>query len=411
MKFKTTRSHWQQNLLASVIVLTSGATLAETLDVDWLYLSGNGSWIARSESIIQERTNLRLPVKALSADQFWWQSETPNTQLSWSLPSDSTLPPLESVVEIIGTPGNWIIKEANASYLTLQHDSELRYWPQSQWHLLKVTDPMIEDVFELTVIQPLPAESELSYAWQEYGVSAQVRYRLDLDQAEPELIQELIVNNRTEYDLSSPGYSFSEIQHVPVMAMRTMAVEMDEMSISVPKASESQGIPTLVSDQPIQLTAGASVWLPVSTTELKRAEREYQFQWDTRQLGAQQAQSFLLLTAKESLPDLRGPLKIGVFDRQVAVLDTYYQPTTSEEARLSLGQSSLVGLESRLIDRDKWELSINNRSTENVSAELILSHWTGKTHQRTPMRMAIDAKSSKIIKVALQSDGMVTLIK
>jgi len=398
-------------LLSSVIVTVASTTFSEVLDVEWLYLSNYGSWVARTESFTNTETNVRLPVEYLTAEQFWWHAEKGGTQLVWSQPDQQELPTKGAPVEIKGEPGLWLINEVSPTHLVLQQGKDVRYWPQSQWHLLRWTASAADEGFELKILQTNKQKNNLFYAWQEAALTAQVRYRLDIDSDQPSLYQELIVSNLSDYDLQAPGYSFAQTQVRPtVVAMRTMSLESDQ-AVSAPQSGQSQGVPTLFSEQPFKLNAGAHIWLPVSETKLSKVERVYQLQWDSRQQGLQQAESSVRIQTSGTLPDISGPVKIGVFDGQVALLESHYQPTSKQESILSLGQSSLVSMNSKLVGEGKWRLTVDNRTSEKATLALTISHWNGKTGQKVPMTVKVPANETEVIDLVLSTGGLIKITK
>jgi hypothetical protein len=382
---------------------------AQALDIDWLYLSPNGSWLSKTESLISEQSQLNLPVDSLQSHQFWWQSDNPDVQLSWKQADPMGLPKKGTPVEIAGESGLWLIKEVNANHLVLQQGRDVRYWPQSQWHLLTWTSTDDQGM-SLTVRQAEKRKSELFYAWQNMNVQAEVRYRLDEDERGAYLHQELIISNLSDTDYVASGYSYAQQTGQPqVMAMR-MAVESDAF-VSAPVASESQGVPTLVSKEPVQLSAMSHLWLPVSTTELSDVSRDYRLQWDTRSQGLQNAQMSILLTSRDSLPDIAGPIKIGVFDQQIAVMESQYQPSTEKSAELNLGSSALVSMESSRVGEGQWKLLFSNRSEESAAVEFLVQHWDGKQNQRVPMTIRLDANSEKTVDIELATGGKIRIAK
>ena len=97
----------RQLMMAPTVLalMASGAVFAQSLQVDWLYFSGNGSWITRTESLTGTENNLHLPVNDLTAEQFWWQSSNASTQVVWAQPDPLGLPKKGVPVEIKGESG------------------------------------------------------------------------------------------------------------------------------------------------------------------------------------------------------------------------------------------------------------------------------------------------------------------
>ncbi len=375
---------------------------AQILDVDWLYLSGNNSWISRSETLIKQNDSVKLPVSDLSLDQFYWHAENPQTQLTWQTPNHEYLPAKGSSVEIAGKSGFWLVQAVNSSHLVLQQGKSVHYWPHSQWHELEWTSAQ-DFGLTLQVKQPTQEKNQLFYAWQTPEVSAEVTYRLEANT----LYQEMFIANHSSETYRAGGYSFAQSQNRPAvaaMAMRSFGDSAESM-VSSPKVGESEGIPTLYSDKPLRLDAGANIWLPVAQVELDSVERQYNLNWDSRQSGQQYAQTQLVLKAN-SLPDIPGQLKVGVFDQQLAIQKTYYQVSTSTEARLDLGQSALVSVSSTQARENLWRLTFSNRSKEKANIQVSLSHWDGKKSQRFPMTVRLNAETDKVIELELTATGL-----
>lgn len=400
---------WKALLMLASLASCANGSNAESLAVDWLYLANNGAWVARSETLSARETQVRLPVAQLSPEQFWWQTELAGTRLRWSSPDPRLLPTQGQTVDIQGEAGLWLVQGVSVSQLILQQGKAVRYWPHSQWHLLNFTTPL-DQPFELSVIQPQTQKNRLFYAWQDSAISAQVRYRLDITAAAPKLHQELIVSNLSEYDIEAPGYSFAQVPRPPQMMMRALSMERAQQDMAQPQSGQSQGVPTLFARQPFNLAANTHLWLPVAETALTRVARQYELQWDSRQQGLQQAQASILIASEGLLPDLAGPVKVGVFDGQVALLDSYYESGQAAQATLALGQSSLVNLTSAMVREGLWRLTVANRSTAPASIALTVSHWNGKQSQKTPMTLTLEANASQEIKLELGSGGQLRIV-
>lgn len=395
--------------LWSGLALAGLSSMSQALEANWLYLSDTGTWVSRNESLLSETTQLQLPVKQLQAHQFWWQTDADDVQLIWTQPGPLGLPQKGDPVEIQGEAGLWLVKDVSTSHLVLQQGRNVRYWPQSQWHLLSWTSTA-ELGLSLTVKQPEKSKVELFYAWQSTDLTAEVRYRLNEQGEQTRLVQELVVTNHSDIDYKARGYSYAQSVNRPPVAMaRTLSVESDTAPIGTPQAGQSQGIPTLMSDQPVELTASSNIWLPVSHTVLSSVERQYQMTWDSRQQGLQRAQSALKITSSSPLPDLAGPVKIGVFDRQVAVMESQYQPSSANQALIQLGQSALVTMLSRQIREGEWQLQFSNRSEEPADVALTVTHWNGKTSQRVPVTVRLAAQSEKTVAFELSNGGLIQL--
>lgn len=402
--------HIQRIQLAAASLVVTSVVQAQPIEADWLYFSPGSSWVSASASLINETTLVQLPVRSLTADQFWWQASQPQTQLQWSQPDVIGLPKKDDPVEIQGESGLWLVRDVYPTHLVLQKGRDVRYWPQSQWHLLNWTSAT-DYGLSLSVLQPNNSKGTFFYAWNSADISAEVRYRLEENDDKPMLYQELLVSNLSDSDYKAEGYSFAQSAGRPVVLQRTtMALSMEsDSAVSAPESGQSQGIPTLVSKQPITLAASSHVWLPVSQTPLSAVERTYQINWDSRQQGLQNAQSQLILNANRDLPDISGAINIGVFDQQIALLQSYYSPSTARQATLNMGQNPMVSLNSRQTAPGRWLLEFSNRTDDNASVELMVSHWDGKTNQRVPMTVRIDKNSTKKLNLELNSAGLMRI--
>ena len=392
----------KHGMLSLAITSLVASTQAQTLSVNRLYFSEQGSWISRQARVEQPNATLRLPVESLSMDQFYWQASNPQTQLVWQSPTPNHLPAIGSDVQITDQPGSWQVKAVSDSHLVLQQGQSIRYWPQSQWHLLQWTST--EDInLSLRVIQPTAQANEIFYAWQTPLITAKVGYRL----ADKTLYQELLLSNQSSEHYQADGYSFARSSQRPVFkaARNMMTLEASAKMVSTPSAGQSEGVPTLFSDQPLTLAAGANVWLPVAQVELNSVERKYRLSWDSRESGVQRAQTSLVLKA-DSLPDLPAPLMVAVFDNQLAVQNVYYQPTGNHEARLEVGQSALVSMTSQSLGNDRWQLTFSNRSKEAANIEFTATHWKSNKLLSTDLMIRVDANSSNVVDIELTTTGL-----
>jgi len=78
---------------------------------------------------------------------------------------------------------------------------------------------------------------------------------------------------------------------------------------------------------------------------------------------------------------------------------------------LSLGQSSLVTLTSKLVREGQWQLTVDNRSDEAATVELMVNHWNGKISQQVPMTVRLGANDSKILNLELVGGSSIKLAK
>ncbi|TXR54819.1 hypothetical protein [Reinekea thalattae] len=399
-------SRYSRAVTASLCIALSGLAACETLPADWLYMSGTGSWLSRSQSINEKITSVPLPLDNVSADNFWWQTEKPNSQLVWRANSQNSLPALGSEVLIQGAPETWQVVDASADMLVLKRGSRLRYWPRDQWYQLEWVEAEADSSFSFQLIQQNKQANKLQYAWWDAKVSAEVQYRLNLDKRQPSLTQELLVRNDSPFDLTASGYSFSQVaQRQPILMRTTTALAENDSAISVPVESQSQGLPLLVSDKEVYLPANSRQWLPVSTTPLQSVARHYQINWDSSQSGTLSSQYSLKLAAKQSLPAISGDVKVPLFDHKLAMLTSYYQPSSDTQAELSLGESQLVSLNAEARGKGRWLLETVNRTDEMAEISLTLSHWDGKTRRKVPLKLRLPAGDTKQYNVTVNSLG------
>lgn len=389
------------------LVATAPAWSSQDVELDWLYLNSQSSWMERSAEVAGKTTALTLPIQHLDPSQLWWQASHPQAQLHWVQPDASHLPKKGEAVEIDGASGIWLIKQVASSHLVIQQGREVRYWPHSQWHQLR-WNAGADFGLTLTLVQPEAEKGTLHYAWQSADVRAQVLYRLtENDDGDSTLIQELVVQNHGDVDVVAPGYSYAHQPQPVFKAMRAMSMEMADSAISTPESGESAGIPTLFSNDPVRIPAKAHLWLPVQQTPLEKVARRYQLQWDSRSQGQQLAQARLQITAESELPSIGGPVKIGLFDQQLAVQQSQYQPTDSKQATLDIGQSPLVSVNSVQRREGEWRLTFVNRSAEVAPVDLTIYHWNGRNTQQIPMLVTVPANAEKVVDLELGGNGLI----
>lgn len=396
-------------LFSALIVSHLAVVQADSIEVDWLYMSPSGTWLERNETLTDIKTPLALPIDNLNPELFWWQSSDAKTQVTWQSPFAQGWPKQGDVVTSEQLTGDWVIEKVQQQYLVLVQESKRRFWPIAQMHLLQWTQSEADSAFELLIEQPSKQSNQFQYAWQDGSINARVTYRLSLTD-DPVLNQSLIVSNNSQYDLTAKGYSFAMSQQRPFAVMHDM-VSRSESVMASPQASQSEGIPTLVGNNPVQLNSQANLWLPVSATVLTRVERQYSLTWDTRMQGTQQANSAVQITSADVLPDIPGSITLGVFDQQIATLNSQYQPSSDHQATLNLGQSTLVTLESKVVGENQWSLVVTNRSDEDAKLDLLISHWNGKVSEQIPMPIQVKANDTKKVAIQLGAGGKVTIGK
>lgn len=378
--------------------------MAQPLSVDWLYLTNAGSWLSRHQTVTSKNTSVPLPLSSVNEDSFWWQTEKPGSQIIWRNQSRRLIPDRGTAVELNGEPGLWLVESASTNMLVLKQGNRLRYWPKEQWHLLAFADNSPGESFTFELIQPTKQRDELSYAWWDTQINAKAQYRLDLDTDNPVLVQELIISNPGAVDIQASGYSYAQSSQPKMMAMRAVMVAESD-AVATPQQSQSNGVPLLYSNDPVMLPAGSQQWLPVAAIALTDVTRRYSLSWDTRQTGTAAAQASLLLESNEPMPTLAGEVKVPLFNQQLAMLNSYYRPTSEFETELSLGQSNMVSLKSESRGANRWQLTLENRTDESAEVAMELSHWDGKTNRRVPIKRTLEAQQKVVLNASVNSLG------
>ena len=325
--------------LLPALVMTPVLAEEQQVQADWLYLTAQGSWIERSVELSTATTGLPLPVNELSAAAFWWQTDDPGVQLSWQN-ADAQWLEAGSVVQVDDWSGSWTVDRVSADLLALSQASMHRLLPADQWHRLSWVNATPAEAFQLTV-QPGTdsAPVPFRYAWFDSALGAEVRYSLELEAARPVLRQQLVLHNNSDYAISVPGYSYAQSRSQGrMMLARSEAMAADgAVSVAAPTAGDSSGQATLQSDQPLMLASGSHSWLAVQQTELSSIRHHYRFDWNTRQSATVPGQWALTLVADDELPAIGGPLQVAVWDQQVALLETRYQPQQGTRAEIAAG--------------------------------------------------------------------------
>lgn len=383
---------------------TPWAAALEPVTADWLYLTGNGSWIARSATLRQAETPLPLPIDQLSSGTFWWSAADPDLRVSWQSADTVSWVSEGSLVQVTDWPGSWTVVSLSDDVLILSQAGVRRSLPKSAWDRLSwVVGQNQEESLSLRVRQPDDRTNDLAYAWFDALVSAEVRYSLDYRAETPVLMQQLVVHNDADYDLVAPGYSYAQSREQPVMMMArdAMASTAERADIGRPQAGDSSGQATLSSDQTIRMPANSHAWIPVDQVSMNRIDHQYRFNWSTRQQGSLPGQWNMTLSADEALPGIAGPLQIAVWDQQVALLETHYQPEQETQTTLSLGSSDMVTLGTESLGGQQWELIVTNRNSFEVEAALDLSHWDQDRNDQAGISLPVSANSSVRLQVRL----------
>ncbi|WP_108126550.1 hypothetical protein [Saccharospirillum mangrovi] len=397
----------------SALLLTSQWVQADDKNVtaDWLYLTTQGSWIERSAVLTQTQEQLPLPVADLSASGFWWQADNNDILLSWQTPKLSDWLAVDQSVQVDDWSGSWVVTELRSNLLILAQDGVQRALPADQWYRLSwLSSGDSDPAFALSVTQATAANNAFRYAWFDGSLGAEVRYSLDIEAARPTLRQQLVLHNNSDYSLSAPGYSFaqSRSQGRVMLARGAEAMAMSDMAVAVPKSGDSAGQATLQSDQPVQLPAGSHAWLSVDDTELSAIRHHYRFSWNTRQTETMPGQWSLTLVSEDDLPAIAGPVQIAVWDQQVALLETQYQPQQETRAQVALGSSDMMTLATEVLGASEWELVLTNRNSRSVEAILDLSHWDNNSNAEAGFSLTVPAQSTERLQVRL-SNGQLSV--
>lgn len=397
-------------MLALALAVQQAVAESTRVEADWLYLTTQGSWIERSAELSQASETLPLPVADLSASAFWWQAENTGLQLSWQTPKSGDWLVAGQLVQVDDWSGSWTVEELSAALLVLSQEGVQRALPADQWFRLSwLTSPLASDVFELTVQQEAAGSNAFRYAWFDGNLGAEVRYSLELEATRPILRQQLVLHNNSDYSLVAPGYSFAQSRSQGrMMLARSESLAMSDMAVAAPKAGDSAGQATLQSDQPVQLPAGSHAWLSVQATELSSIRHHYRFGWNTRQSETVPGQWSLTLVSEDELPAIGGPVQVAVWDQQVAVLETQYQPQQARRSELALGASDMMTLATEALGSSEWELVLTNRNSRSAEAILDLSHWDNDNNAEAGFSLSVPAQSTQRLQVRL-TDGQLSV--
>lgn len=398
-------------LSAALLSATPWAAALEPVTADWLYLTGNGSWVARTATLRQAETSLPLPLDQLSSGTIWWSATDPDLRVTWQSADTVSWVSEGSLVQVTEWPGSWTVVSIRDDVLILSQAGVRRSLPKSAWDRLSwIVSQNQEESLSLRVLQPEGRLNDLAYAWFDDRVSAEVRYSLDYSAETPALVQQLVLHNDANYDVVAPGYSYAQSRQQPVMMMARSAMAADAESIEVgrPQSGDSSGQATLSSDQPIRMPANSHAWVPVDQVALNRIEHQYRFNWSTRQQGSLPGQWNMTVSADEALPDIAGPLQIAIWDQQVALLETHYQPEQETQTTLSLGSSDMVTLGTEPLSGQQWELVVTNRNSHDVEAVLDLSHWDQGRNDQAGISLPVPANDSVRLQVRL-GDNQLTV--
>ncbi|MDX1268805.1 MAG: hypothetical protein R3311_15670, partial [Oceanisphaera sp.] len=111
----------------------------------------------------------------------------------------------------------------------------------------------------------------------------------------------------------------------------------------------------------------------------------------------------MTVSAEDALPAIAGPVQIAVWDQQVALLETHYQPEQETRTTLSLGSSDMVTLGTESLSGQQWELVLTNRNSHEVETVLDLSHWDQNRNDQAGISLPVPANGSVRLQVRLSS--------
>lgn len=390
-------------VLGCLPALMATAIANEPVEADWLYLTGEGAWIPRSAALRQASTALPLPIEHLSTESFWWQAEFPDLLVSWQTPERRWWVREDSLVQVEGWSGSWTVLQAGEDMLVMAQAGVRRALPRDQWHRMSwVVGQNISSDLELTVLQPEPRSNSFRYAWFDPGISAEVRYNLDQSSETPRLQQMLVLHNQSNYSLEAPGYSYAQSRDQGRVTMKREVAVMSDMALAAaPVPGDSSGMATLQSQEPIFLNSGSHIWLTVQSQDLTDVSHRYEFHWQTRNQGSQSGQWSLHLSSDEALPTMAGQVQVAVWDEQVPLLETHYQPQQNYSATLQLGRSDMVTLNTEALSDAHWRLTLTNRNSEAVEASLALSHWDNNRQLDQAVNVTIPATGERSLTVRM----------
>jgi len=394
---------------AFVISATPWAAAVDPVEAEWLYLTDNGSWVARSAALRKTTTQLPLPIDRLTSDTFWWSATNPDVTLNWQSPDNASWVQESDLVQVSDWPGSWTIISNTGDVLILSQAGVRRSLPKTSWDRLSwIVGQSQGESLSLQVSQAEAVIGELAYAWFDTRVSAEVRYSLDPRAETPVLLQQLVVHNEANYELQAPGYSYAQSSEQPTMMLARSTGVSESLSSDVarPQAGDSSGQATLTSAQAIAMPPNSHAWLPVESVELNRIEHQYHFNWSTRQQGSMPGQWSMDISSDENLPDIAGPVQVAVWDQQVALLETRYQPEQANQTTLSMGSSDMVTLGTETLGGQQWQLTVTNRNSHEVEAMLELSHWDNNRNEQAAISVPVPANASLRLAVRLGNNQL-----
>jgi len=111
----------------------------------------------------------------------------------------------------------------------------------------------------------------------------------------------------------------------------------------------------------------------------------------------------LTLISEDDLPSIGGPVQVAVWNQQVALLETQYQPQQSTRSELALGASDMMTLATETLGSSEWELVLTNRNSRSAEAILDLSHWNNDSNAEAGFSMSVPAQSTQRLQVRLNN--------
>lgn len=380
-------------LTLTALATTSVVGYADEKAVDWLYLTGKGTWAEQSISVSQYPHEEPVPTEA---SRLWWEQHQDDRMVTRvRREHKETLSPgtrvriNQSYAQHRVSAGTelTVLQVLESGILLTDGSTSFLIAPEN-YSILSI--PVPSEVSDLLRLESDAEPDSRKIAWFTEALQGEVAYDLDLSDPDAGTLQQQIrLNNQSDLTISAEGFSYQPDGPQATPFARTLETAS---TVSADQASEVITDYQALIEYPHAITVAAQseTWLPVASMPVA-TDNDFYFQWRFNTTRNQAAQWRLSLTAEEALPRLAGPAAVSWFDQQRATIDSQFRRTTEQAAILNLGQNDQVTLTAEQESDDSvWNLTFHNHLDQDVAVELDMTYQVSGMNQPVSRVISMD---------------------
>lgn len=380
-------------LTLTAFSMTTVIGYADENAVDWLYLTGQGTWAEQTITVQQYPHEASVPTEAT---RVWWEQHQ----------DDRMTTRLRREHKDILSPGTRVrINQAYAQHrvsagteltvlqvldtgILLTDGSTSFLIAPENYSILSV--PVPSEGADLLRLESDAEAGSRKMAWFIEALQGEVAYDLDLSDPDAGTLQQQVrLNNQSDLTFKADGFSYQPDGPQVTPFARTLEAAAP---ISSDQPSEIIADYQALIEYPHAITVAAQseTWLPVASMPVT-TDSDFYFQWHFNPTSNQSAQWRLSVTAEETLPRLAGPASVSWFDQQRATISSQFRRSTDQTAMLSLGQNDQVTLTAeRESDDSVWNLTLFNHLDQEVAVELDMTYQVSGMNQPVSRVISLD---------------------